>query len=112
MAPAPSCGWAEGDRRLSRITNARPIKGRSTTRRTYRECTRRPGQPQSGQAGGCPHDDASTASLSSVACTAVTRTSIPGNSTSSTAAAPIPGQSTRETFPQSYADLGIHGIAA
>jgi hypothetical protein len=47
-----------------------------------------------------------------VTCTAVTRTSIPGNSTSSIATAPIPGQSPRETFPQSRDDQGIHGVAA
>ncbi len=79
---------------------------------SVKEHSRTPFQPQSGQAGGCPHDDAPKATLSSVACTAVTRTSIPGNSTSSTAAAPTPGLSPRENVPAVARRPGIHGIAA
>lgn len=88
---------------------ARPPGGRSASPRSYAECTLLARPRQLGHRDGGPQTAASTQSTSAETLTRSNRTSIPGNSTSSSEPTPMIESCPREAFPHAPSDLVIHG---
>lgn len=72
-----------------RMTSFCRLKGRSDRLRRSVGCTVRPRRRQLGQDGGRPHAAVSTNSIAAEMLARSVRASIPGNSTSSIAEAPV-----------------------